>query len=72
MAGGHRLSVRYSYSTQQRRELATPTGNALRATTTSALSNNGTEKNGTNTVVGQFTTALRSNLLFEARGQYSP
>ena len=48
-----------------------PPGNALEATTTSALSNNGTEKNGSNTVVGQFTTALRSNLLFEARAQYS-
>jgi hypothetical protein len=67
---GTRFSVRYSYSTNKA-ENSNATGNALEATTTSALSNNGTEKNGTNTVVGQFTTALRSNLLFEARGQYS-
>jgi hypothetical protein len=67
---GSRVSLRYSFSTNKA-ENSNATGNALEATTTSALSNNGTEKNGTNTVVGQFTTPLRSNLLFEARGQYS-
>ena len=67
---GSRFSVRYSYSTNKAQN-SNATGNALEATTTSALSNNGTEKNGTNTVVGQFTTPLRSNLLFEARAQYS-
>ena len=67
---GSRVSVRYSYSTNTAKN-SNATGNALEATTISALSNNGTEKNGTNTVVGQFTSALRSNLLFEARGQYS-
>ena len=58
--------MRYSYSTNKALN-SNATGNALEATTTSALSNNGTEKNGSNTVVGQFTSALRSNLLFEAR-----
>ena len=67
---GSRFSVRYSYSTNEALN-SNATGNALEATTTSALSNNGTEQNGSNTVVGQFTTALRSNLLFEARAQYS-
>ena len=67
---GSRVSLRYSYSTNKALN-SNATGNALEATTTSAVSNNGTEKNGTNTVVGQFTTALKSNLLLEARGQYS-
>ncbi len=67
---GSRFNVRYSYSTNEALN-SNATGNALEATTTSALSNNGTERNGSNTVVGQFTTALRSNLLFEARAQYS-
>lgn len=67
---GSRVSLRYSFSTNKA-ENSNATGNALEATTTSALSNNGTEKNGTNTVVGQFTSAIRSNVLFEARGQYS-
>lgn len=67
---GSRVSLRYSYSTNAAKN-SNATGNALEATTISALSNNGTEKNGTHTVVGQFTSALRSNLLFEARAQYS-
>ena len=67
---GSRVSLRYSYSTNEAQN-SNATGNALEATTISALSNNGTEKNGTNTVVGQFTSALRSNLLFEGRAQYS-
>ena len=37
----------------------------------SALTNNGTEKDNTNTLVGQYTSALGTNLLFEARGQYA-
>ncbi len=56
---GSRFGVRYSYSTNEALN-SNATGNALEATTTSALSNNGTEKNGSNTVVGQFTSALRS------------
>ena len=68
---GSRVSVRYSYSTNEAQN-SNATGNALEATTTSALSNNGTEKNGTNTVVGQFTTALRSQpAVRRPRGQYS-
>jgi outer membrane receptor protein involved in Fe transport len=70
MTGGSRMSFRYSYSTNEALN-ANATGNALEATTTSAVSNNGTEKDNTNTFVGQYTTALGSNLLLEARGQYS-
>ena len=70
VTGGSRINVRYSHS----RNVAlnsNAVGGALEATTISALSNNGTEKDKTNTVVGQFTGALRPNLLLEARGQYS-
>jgi hypothetical protein len=70
VSGGGRLSVRYSFSDNNAKN-ANATGNALADTTVSALSNNGTEKDRTNTVVGQFTSALRSNLLFETRAQYS-
>ena len=70
MSGGNRLNVRYSYSNNEALN-SNAVGGALEPTTTSALSNNGTEKDNTNTVVGQFTSAIRSNLLLEARGQYS-
>jgi len=67
---GSRLSLRYSWSRNEALN-ANAVGNALADTTTSALSNNGTEKDGTNTLVGQYTSAIRGNLLFEARGQYA-
>jgi hypothetical protein len=67
---GSRISMRYSHSGNEALN-SNAVGNALEATTTSALSNNGTEKNSTNTFVGQYTTALTSSLLLEARGQYS-
>ena len=70
MSGGSRLSLRYSFSDNEAAN-ANATGNALADTTVSALSNNGTEKDRTNTVVGQYSSSLRSNVLFEARGQYS-
>ena len=64
-----RLSVRYSYSSNKALN-ANATGNALDPNTISALTNNGTEKDRTNIIVGQYTSALSSSLLFEARGQY--
>jgi hypothetical protein len=70
MAGGRRLAVRYSFSNNEARN-SNATGNALSDTTISALSNNGTEKDRTNTVVSEYTAALRANLLMELRGQYS-
>jgi hypothetical protein len=70
VAGGGRFSVRYSFSDNSAKN-SNATGNALADTTTSALSNNGTEKDRTNTIVGQYTSALRPNILFETRGQYS-
>lgn len=70
LTGGSRMNVRYSLSRNEALN-ANATGNALADTTVSALSNNGTEKDRTHTVVGQYTSALSSNLLLEARGQYS-
>jgi Carboxypeptidase regulatory-like domain len=67
---GTRLNVRYNYSRNEALN-GSSTGNALSDTITQAVSNNGTEKDNTNTIVGQYTSALRSNLLFEARGQYA-
>ena len=53
----NRLSVRYSHSDNTALN-ANATGNALDPNTISALSNNGTEKNNTNIVIGQFTSSF--------------
>ena len=66
----NRLSVRYSHSSNEALN-ATSVGNSLFPTLTTALSNNGTEKDSTNTVVGQFTSVITPKLLLEVRGQYS-
>ncbi len=65
---GSRLSLRYNGS-RNSAENSNAAGNALSDTTTSAVSNNGTEKNETHTFLGQYTAALSSNLLWETRGQ---
>ena len=52
---GGRFSVRYSFSDNDAKN-ANATGNALADTTVSALSNNGTERDRTNTFVGQYTS----------------
>jgi len=66
----HRFNVRYSYS-RNNAQNANATGNALFPNTVSALSNNGTEKDRTNTIVGQFTSIFSSTVVNEFRGQYS-
>jgi len=70
MPEGDRLAVRYSFSNNKALN-SNATGNALSDTTISAVSNNGTERDRTNTVVGEFTSAFRSSALLEIRGQYS-
>jgi len=65
----NRLSVRYSHSDNTALN-ANATGNALDPNTVSALSNNGTEKDNTNIIIGQLTSSLSSNLLLEVRGQW--
>ena len=66
MEQGNRLAVRYSFSNNTALN-ANATGNALSDTTISAVSNNGTERDRTNTVVGEFTSAVRANMLLEVR-----
>jgi hypothetical protein len=66
----NRVSIRYSHS-DNRALNSNATGNALDPNTVSALSNNGTEKDNTNIVVGQFTSTLAPNLLLEVRAQWA-
>src|SRR5262249_26658162 len=51
----HRFNVRYGWSRNEALN-ANATGNSLFPTTISALSNNGTEQDNTNSIVGQFTS----------------
>ncbi|PYQ52872.1 MAG: hypothetical protein DMF78_10445 [Acidobacteria bacterium] len=66
----NRFSIRYSHSDNTALN-SNSVGNALDPNTVSALSNNGTEKDNTNIVVGQFTSSLRPNVLLEVRGQWA-
>lgn len=66
----HRFNVRYSHSDNEALN-ANSVGNQIFPTTVSAITNNGTEKDNTNTVVGQMTSFLNTNLVNELRGQYS-
>ncbi len=68
--GGRRVTFRYSYSNNEALN-SNATGNALDSTTISALSNNGTEKDNTNTFLGQYTSPISNTWLFETRAQYS-
>jgi Carboxypeptidase regulatory-like domain len=66
----HNLNVRYSYS-DNTAENAVSNGVPLFPTITNAISNNGTEKDRTNTVVGQLNTFFSPTVVNEFRGQYS-
>ncbi|MEW6207365.1 MAG: carboxypeptidase regulatory-like domain-containing protein [Acidobacteriota bacterium] len=66
----HRFNIRYSYSRNEALN-ANATGNALSTVTRSALSNNGTEKDNTNTIIGQLASTFGSNVVNEVRTQYS-
>lgn len=66
----HQLNVRYNYSVNTALNAATA-GTSLTPTTNSALSNNGTEGDDSNTIVGQLTTFISPNTINEFRGQYS-
>lgn len=67
---GSRFNIRYNYSNNEGVN-ANATGGAPDPTTNRALSNNGTEKNNTNTVAGQLSTFFTSVLSNELRVQYS-
>ncbi|MBK8315455.1 MAG: TonB-dependent receptor [Acidobacteria bacterium] len=66
----NRLNLRYNQSDNNALN-ANATGNALFPTTTSALSNNGTEKDKTYSMTGQLTSFFKSNLVNELRAQYT-
>jgi hypothetical protein len=66
----NRLSVRYNFSDNEALN-ANATGDAISPLTNRALSNNGTEKDRTHTVVGQLNSILSPRLINEARLQYS-
>jgi len=70
LGGGDRLSFRYSHSSNEAKN-ATSVGNALTPSIPFSLSDNGTEKDSTDTVVGQYTHVVNTGLLLEARAQYS-
>jgi Carboxypeptidase regulatory-like domain/TonB dependent receptor len=70
VSDAHRFNLRYNHSKNEALN-ANATGNALQPTTTSALSNNGTEEDRTHTFVGQMTNIFSSNVVNELRGQFA-
>jgi Carboxypeptidase regulatory-like domain len=66
----NRVTVRYSGSTNQA-ENGVSVGQQLFSTITNALSNNGTEKDHQNTIVGQWTNAGNAKRLLDFRAQYA-
>jgi outer membrane receptor for ferrienterochelin and colicin len=70
VSDAHRINVRYNGS-RNTADNGAGVGGRIFPTTNSALSNDGTEKNDTNTVVGQLTSVLSPKMLLEVRGQYS-
>jgi outer membrane receptor for ferrienterochelin and colicin len=70
LSDAHRINVRYNGS-RNTADNGAGVGGRIFPTTNSALSNDGTEKNDTNTVVGQLTSVLSPRMLLEVRGQYS-
>lgn len=66
----NQLNFRYNHSVNAALNAVTA-GTSLTPTTNSALSNNGTEGDNSNTFVGQLTSVLNSNTINEVRAQYS-
>jgi hypothetical protein len=64
------LNLRFNHSVNTALNAVTA-GASLTPTTNSALSNNGTEGDDSNTIVGQLTTFLTPTIVSEFRGQYS-
>jgi hypothetical protein len=67
---GSRLAVRYSGSRNVGLNAISP-GNISFPTVAAALSSSGTERDRTNTIVGEYTDARRANRLLEVRAQLS-
>ncbi len=66
----NQANVRYNYSFNKAQNAVTA-GTSLDPTTTSGVSNNGTEGDRQNTFVGQLNTFFTSTFINEFRGQYS-
>src|SRR3984893_282974 len=66
----NQFNIRYNHSVNTALNAVTA-GTSLTPTTNSALSNNGTEGDNSNTFVGQLTSFLNSTTINELRGQYS-
>jgi Carboxypeptidase regulatory-like domain len=66
----NQFNIRYNHSVNAALNAVTA-GTSLTPTTNSALSNNGTEGDNSDTVVGQLTTFLNSTTINEMREQYS-
>jgi len=64
------LNIRYNHSVNAALNAVTA-GTSLTPTTNSALSNNGTEGDNSNSLVGQLTNFLSPTTINEFRGQYS-
>ena len=64
------LNIRYNHSVNAALNAVTA-GTSLTPTTNSALSNNGTEGDNSNSLVGQLTSFLSPTTINEFRGQYS-
>ncbi len=69
-ATGSRLGVRYNRSDNSAQN-AVSVGNILNPEINTAVSGNGTEKDNTDTVVGQFTGILSPSVVNDLRSQYS-
>jgi hypothetical protein len=63
---GHRLALRYNYS-RNNAENGVTTGGALNPISSSALTNEGTEKNGTHTGTAQYTHLLSPTTINDTR-----
>ena len=70
LSAKNRLSLRYTRGRMEALN-AVSVGNSLFPTTNSALTNNGTEKDQTDTLVAQFNSTLTSRHLLEVRAQYA-
>ena len=66
ISDAHRVNVRYNGS-RNSADNGAGVGGRIFPTTNSALSNDGTEKNDTNTVVGQLTSVLSPRMLLRSR-----
>jgi outer membrane receptor for ferrienterochelin and colicin len=66
----HRFYVRYGYSRAEALNAATA-GTQLAPNVNSALTNNGTEKDNSNSVVGQLASTFSASLVNEFRGQWT-